>query len=150
MAGTPNSDKALGAWESFLHAHARAWEQLSRELKEERGIELSWYDVLYQLSKAPGQRLRLQDLANRVLYSRSGLTRLVDRMAKAGLVTREPCEEDRRGTWAVLTAEGLRTFRRAAPTHLRGIQEHFVRKLTDEEVEVIARAMEKVAGKQTG
>jgi DNA-binding MarR family transcriptional regulator len=118
---------------------------LARELKNERDLELSWYEVLLHLSTAPGRRLRLQDLATKVLYSRSGLTRLVDRLATAGLVTREPCEEDRRGTWAVLTPEGLRTFRRSAPIHLRGIETHFISKLSDHEIAVIKSAMRRIA-----
>ena len=85
------------------------------------------------------------NLATQVLYSRSGLTRLVDRMVTAGLVEREPCEEDKRGTWAVLTPPGLRAFRRAAPTHVRGIDEHFVSKLSDEEIAIISSAMRRLA-----
>jgi len=138
-------DDPLAAWESLLQAHARVSDELARELKNERDLELSWYEVLLHLSTAPGRRLRLQDLATKVLYSRSGLTRLVDRLATAGLVTREPCEEDRRGTWAVLTPEGLRTFRRAAPTHLRGIETHFISKLSAHEIAVIRSAMRRIA-----
>jgi DNA-binding MarR family transcriptional regulator len=138
-------DEPLAAWEAFLQAHARVSDELARDLKKERDLELSWYEVLLHLSSAPGRRLRLQDLATRVLYSRSGLTRLVDRLASAGLVTREPCEEDRRGTWALLTPEGLRTFRRAAPTHQRGVEDHFIAKLSDHEIAVITSAMKRIA-----
>ncbi len=107
-------------------------------------MSLAWYDVLLQLSVSGEARLRLQELADRVLYSRSGLTRLIDRMESAGLVCREPCPEDKRGTFAVLTAQGKRELRRAAPTHLRGIEEYFFSKLSVQEIEVINEAMSKL------
>lgn len=128
----------------FLRTHQQVWEALNRNLLEERGISLSWYDVLLQLSSATDGRLRLQDLADRVLYSRSGLTRLVDRMEAAGLVMREPCSHDKRGTFAVLTPEGRRVFRRAAPTHLRAIEENFFSHLSDTEINAVGHALARV------
>lgn len=128
----------------FLRAHQQVGELLNKSLVEEKGLSLPWYDVLLQLSASGEDRLRLQELADRVLYSRSGLTRLIDRMESAGLVRREPCPDDKRGTFAVLTPAGKRTLRRAAPTHLRGIEEHFFSKLSDDEIEVIGEAMRKL------
>ena len=128
----------------FLRAHQQISEVLNKNLVEERGITLAWYDVLLQLSASGEDRLRLQDLADRVLYSRSGLTRLIDRMEVAGLVVREPCPDDRRGTFAVLTPSGKRTLRRAAPTHLRGIEKQFFSRLTEDEVEAIDAAMKEL------
>lgn len=128
----------------FLRAHQQIAELLNKNLVEERQLSLPWYDVLLQLSSSGEDRLRLQDLADRVLYSRSGLTRLIDRMESAGLVCREPCPDDKRGTFAVLTAAGKRELRRAAPTHLRSIEEHFFSKLSDDEIEILGEAMTKV------
>ena len=128
----------------FLRAHQQVSELLNKSLVEEKELSLPWYDVLLQLSASGKDRLRLQELADRVLYSRSGLTRLIDRMESAGLVSREPCPDDKRGTFAVLTSAGKRTLRRAAPTHLRGIEEHFFSKLSDDEIQVVGEAMSKV------
>jgi DNA-binding MarR family transcriptional regulator len=117
---------------------------LGAELEQERGLPIGWYEVLLQLENAPDRRLRMGDLADAVLLSRSGLTRVVDRMVDAGLVAREPCASDGRVLYAGLTPEGRATLRRAAPTHLRGIDEHFASVLTDEEVEVMGRALGRV------
>lgn len=143
MADRPDNAR-LEIFGSFLKAHQQVAEALNKSLTDERGISLTWYDVLLQLSYAPDGRLRLQDLAERVLYSRSGLTRLIDRMEKAGLVKREPCAQDKRGTWAVLTTRGLREFKRAAPTHLRGIESEFFSRLTDDEVQALGKAMSRI------
>jgi DNA-binding MarR family transcriptional regulator len=134
----------LSVWRQFLVAHARVTGLLEDELRRERGLPLAWYDVLLQLSEAPDGRLRMQDLADSVLHSKSGLTRLFDRMEASGLVKREPCPFDRRGTFAVLTPEGRATLRRAAPPHLRGIEEHFTGLLTDEEAAVMETALTRV------
>ena len=143
MTARPD-DSRIEVFSRFLMAHQHVYEALNKSLVEERGITLPWYDVLLQLSREPDGRLRLQDLADRVLYSRSGLTRLIDRMEKAGLVSREPCPDDRRGTFAVLTSDGRRTFRRAAPSHLRGIEQNFFSKLNEEDIENLGRAMSDV------
>lgn len=143
MAARPDSAR-LEIFGKFLRAHQQIAEVLNKSLVDERGISLPWYDVLLQLSASGEDRLRLQDLADRVLYSRSGLTRLIDRMESAGLVSRVPCEDDKRGTYAVLTAQGKRELRRAAPTHLRGIEEHFFSKLSADEIKVLGEAMTKV------
>src|SRR4029453_15428420 len=127
----------LAAWRLLLEAHATVTELLEHELMEEGGLPLSRYDVLLNLSEAPGGRLRMQELSASVLLSKSGLSRLVDRMVEAGLVPRERCEDDRRGWFAVLTDQGRSALRRAAPIHLRGIHEHFTRHLDPEEVKAL-------------
>jgi DNA-binding MarR family transcriptional regulator len=137
-------DAKISVFGSFLRAHQQVSEALNKNLVSERGISLPWYDVLFQLSLAEGGRLRLQDLAEHVLYSRSGLTRLVDRMETAGLISREPCPQDKRGTFAALTPLGKRELRRSAPTHLRAIEEFFFSKLSDEDAESLGLAMSKV------
>jgi DNA-binding MarR family transcriptional regulator len=135
----------MAAWRAFLAAHARVTAALERELVAERGLPLAWYDVLFQLSEAPGGRLRMTDLAAAVLLSKSGLTRLVDRLAEAGLVERSANDSDRRGRIVGLTAVGAARLKEAAPTHLRGIQQHFASHLTDAEAQSLATALTRVA-----
>jgi DNA-binding MarR family transcriptional regulator len=127
----------LAAWRLLLEAHATTTELLEQELVAERGLPLTRYDVLLNLAEAPGGRLRMQELSASVLLSKSGLSRLVDRMVEAGLVRRERCQDDRRGWFAVLTDQGRSALRRAAPVHLRGIHEHFTSHLRPEEIEVL-------------
>ena len=134
----------LEVWQQFLRAHQRVLGVLGDELEQERGLPLAWYEVLLHVERAPDRRLRMGDLADAVVLSPSGLTRLVDRMVDDGLVRREPCPSDRRSTYAVLTADGRSALRRAAPTHLRGIDEHFARLLTDDEVAALSRALGRV------
>ena len=126
-----------------MEAHAAVTDLLERELEQERGLPLSKFEVLLKLAEAPGGRMRMLELAQSVLLSKSGLSRLVDRMEEAELVRRERCPSDRRGAFAVITDEGRRVLRRAAPVHLRGIQEHFACHLDDHE----ARALISVLGK---
>ena len=134
----------LAAWRLLLEAHATVTELLERELVAERGLPLTRYDVLLNLAEAPGGRLRMQELSASVLLSKSGLSRLVDRMVEAGLVRRERCEDDRRGWFAVLTDQGRSALRRAAPVHLRGIHEHFTSHLEPREVEAMRAALARV------
>ena len=124
---------ALRAWRTFLTAHARVTEILERELESEAGMQLSWYDVLVQLSEAEENRLRMHELAHLVLLSRAGLTRLVDRMTTAGLVERAPCPEDRRGLFVHMTLAGREALEAAAPVHMRGIELHFARHIPEAE-----------------
>jgi DNA-binding MarR family transcriptional regulator len=146
MEGMPaRPDPAqLSAWRRLLEAHATVTELLEHELVAERGLPLSRYDVLLNLAEAPEGRLRMQELSASVLLSKSGLSRLVDRMVEAGLVRRERCQDDRRGWFAVLTDQGRSALRRAAPVHLRGIQEHFAQHLEPEEVQVLTTALARV------
>ncbi|HEX6311775.1 MAG TPA: MarR family transcriptional regulator [Acidimicrobiia bacterium] len=134
------SDQA--AWRALLRAHAAVVGVLERELAEQ-GMPIAFYDVLDQLSNAGG-RMRMRELANAVLLSRSGLTRLVDRMERAGYVRREHCADDRRGAFAVVTAAGRRAYRQASPVYERGIEEHFTRHLGERSV-VLTAALERVA-----
>ncbi|MBE7190546.1 MarR family winged helix-turn-helix transcriptional regulator [Jatrophihabitans endophyticus] len=130
-------DWRLGVWRSFLRSHATVTAQLEAELAD-RGLPLSWYDVLLQLVEAPRRRLRMAELADRVLLSRSGLTRLVDRLQAEGYVTRERSPDDARGTYTVLTRSGFEALRAAAPVHLAGVRDHFLRLYTDDELRVLA------------
>ena len=133
-------DPRLGAWSAFLRAHARVVRELERELQAEQRMALTDYDVLVQLANAPGRRLRMSELADRLLLSRSGATRLVDRLVAQGLVERVMCDVDRRGQWASLTDAGVDRLRQASPTHLRGVAEHFLDRLSAEELAALERA----------
>ena len=115
------------------------------DLRREHGLPLSSYEVLLFLNQAPGHRMRMHELAQSVLLTPSGLTRLVDRLEAEGLVARESCPTDRRGAFVALTPAGKARLRRAAPTHLKGIQEHFGRHLTDAEADTLSRALSRVA-----
>jgi DNA-binding MarR family transcriptional regulator len=116
----------METWQAFLRAHALVTRRLEAELLAEHGLPLASYDVLVQLVSAPEHRLRMTELADRVLLSRSGLTRLVDRLEREGLVERTACTSDARGFFAVLTDEGYDRLRAASPTHLRGIRQYAV------------------------
>ncbi len=111
-------------------------------------MPITFYDVLAQLSEAAGGRLRMRELAEAVLLSRSGLTRLVDRMERAGYVSRERCADDRRGAFATITSAGRKALRQASPVHARGVAEHFARRLSREETDVLAGALGRLAGAQ--
>ncbi|MEO6398133.1 MAG: MarR family transcriptional regulator [Tepidiformaceae bacterium] len=143
MAALPNPT-TMRAWHTFLQAHALITERLEVELQLERDLGLNWYDVLVQLSQARDGRLRMTELAAAVLLSKSGLTRLIDRMNGEGLVERQPDPGDKRGTYVQLTTTGLRRLQAAAPIHLRGIQEHFGAAITEAEAESLATALSKV------
>jgi DNA-binding MarR family transcriptional regulator len=116
----------LRTWEAFLRAHSVVTRALERELIAGQQLTLGSYDVLLQLARAPGRRLRMAELADAVVLSRSGVTRLVDRLERAGWVGRQRVAGDGRGVIAVLTPAGLDTLRKAAATHLAGITRHFV------------------------
>jgi DNA-binding MarR family transcriptional regulator len=132
-------------WRSFLEAHAAVTQALAAELDAERGLPIGWYDILLQLTEAGG-RLRMHELAGRLLVNKSSLTRQIDRLEAAGFVEREPCLTDGRGQFAVITREGREVQRRAAPTHLRGVQEHFAQYLTDSDVVALQRVFAKLPG----
>ena len=140
LATTPApDDPRLGAWRSFLHAHARLLRRLDEELQAAHGLSLAEYDALVQLANAPGRRLRMSILAERVLLSRSGITRLVDRLVAAGFVERSACVSDARGAEAALTARGLERLRAASQTHLDGVQRYFLGLVPDPDRDAIER-----------
>lgn len=136
-AATRLDPATLASWRTFLRAHAVVTRRLEAELIEEQNLPLASYDVLVQLVDAPGHRLRMTELASAVLLSRSGLSRLVDRLHREGLVNREAASEDGRGMYAVLQPAGLTRLRNAAPTHLRGVAEHMTSKFSAAELEAL-------------
>jgi DNA-binding MarR family transcriptional regulator len=143
-ASTP-ADPRLRAWRSFLEAHARVSRRLDDEMRAEHGLSLAEYDALVQLEDAPGRRLRMNQLADRVVLSRSGVTRLIDRLVDDGLVCRAQCTSDARGAEAVLTPAGLARLRAAAGTHLRGVDEHFLSVVAGDDLDTVGRALGDVA-----
>ncbi len=136
----------LDAWRAFLRAHATLTRRLEAELAAVHGLPLGVYDVLVQLVEAPEHRLRMTDLADAVLLSRSGLTRLVDRMCRDGYLRREPDAGDARGVWAVLTDAGYDRLRTASRTHLEGVGRYVVDRLSPDELAAWGRACAKLAG----
>lgn len=140
-------DPRLGAWRAFLVAHARLTRRLDDELRTEHALSLAEYDALLQLAEAPGRRLRMSQLADRVLLSRSGITRLVDRLEADGLVVRSSCATDARGSEAILTEAGRARLRAAAITHLRGIERYFIAGVAATELEALERSLGRLAGR---
>ena len=138
------NDQGLEAWRTFVRAHAAALKRLEAEMQAEVGLSLACYDVLLHLARAPRRKLRMQELADRVLLTQSGVSRLVDRLEAAGLVQREASSSDRRVTYAGLTEAGRRVMRAAARVHLRGVGEHFVQHLTPDELDVLQGALGRV------
>jgi DNA-binding MarR family transcriptional regulator len=134
----------LVAWRTLLIAHAQLTRRLEAELAAEHDLPLASYDVLVQLAEGDEGGLRMIELADRVLLSRSGLSRLVDRLVREGLVERAPCLEDARGTLAVLTEAGLNRLRDASITHLRGVHDHVTSRLEDVELAELARLLTKL------
>ena len=134
----------LAAWRAFITAHARVVDRIEDDLAAAGQIPLTWYDVLVELSESPGCRLRLGELARAVVLSRSGVTRLVDRLEAVELLRREPDPDDRRGAYAVLTEQGRRALRRAWPVYAGGIEAHFGRHLSDAQAEAVGEALRAV------
>ncbi len=135
----------LAAWRGFLRAHSSLVRSLDAQLREAHAISLQEYEVLLVLSGAPERRMRMSELASAVLLSQSGLTRLVDRLARAGSVARVRCAEDRRGLNAELTSAGLAQLRQARPTHLEGVRAGFLAHFDDAELETLATLWERLA-----
>ena len=127
-----NADE-LSAWRGLLRVHARVIRALDAELMAAHKLPLSSYEVLLYLEDAPGERLRMAELADSVLLSRSGLTRLVDRLEQGGLVRRETCASDLRGFHAVLTDSGRAALLEARKTHLSGVRRRFLSHFSVEE-----------------
>jgi DNA-binding MarR family transcriptional regulator len=116
----------LATWRTFLNAHAVLIQRIEEDLKAHGLPPLTWYDVLWPLQRADDRRLRMNELAQEVVLSRTGLVRLVDRIEAAGLLRREPVPEDGRGSYAVITKEGAATLRRMWPVYRSHIQQDFL------------------------
>ncbi|WP_329085757.1 MarR family winged helix-turn-helix transcriptional regulator [Streptosporangium sp. NBC_01469] len=134
----------LVVWRMLQRAQVRITRVLEADLLVEHDLALASYEVLLQLSEAPERRLRMNDLADRVLLSRSGLTRLIDRLQRDGLVEREACSSDARGLFAVLTDGGAARLAEASPTYLRGIRAQFLDVLEADELRQCAAMLNKL------
>jgi DNA-binding MarR family transcriptional regulator len=150
MATTPaTSPDLLGplelrAWRGLLRVHATLVKALDAELEAAHGLALTSYEVLLFLADAPEGRMRMHDLATSVLLSRSGLTRLVDRLERDGLIERATCDSDARGAFAVITPAGRKLLENARATHRAGVRAHFLEHLADEDLEALGEAWDRV------
>lgn len=142
------------AWGTFIVAHAQLIERINREVVAQGHLSMAWYDVLLALDKAPEQRLRMSELSDAVVLSRSGLTRFVDRLEAAGLLRREAVPGDRRGSYAVLTTKGEAALRQSWPAYSQAIVEYFAKHLSDVEASqlttLLSRMMESPADHSKG
>jgi DNA-binding MarR family transcriptional regulator len=140
-------ERELRAWRGMLEVHAAVTSELDGQLRAEHGLGISAYEVLMFLADADGRRLRMSEIADRVLLSRSGLTRLVDRLLALGLVRRNPCADDGRGSYAELTDAGLEKLAAARRTHLAGVRRFFLDRVSAEDQDALARSWERILGR---
>lgn len=138
----------LAVWRTLLRAQARIARRLQADLLARHGLAPGSYDVLTHLGEAPGGRLRMNDLADRVLLSRSGLTRLVDRMERAGLVARQSCASDARGLYAVLTAAGRDRLDEATPTYRQGVRDYLLSRLDEPDLRTLGHLLDRLADEE--
>jgi DNA-binding MarR family transcriptional regulator len=144
------TDPRWAGWVAFLRAHAAVTRRLEAELTAERGLSLAEYDALLQLAIAGERRLRMSELADRVVLSRSGMTRMVDRLAADGLIERRTCPSDARVLWATLTGAGLARLHDAMPVHLRGVEEHFLAVVPPDDQAGLRHGLEAIVSRLRG
>ena len=137
-------EEELAAWRGMLRAHAELVRELDSELAREHDMPLSSYEVLLYLNDSGDGRMRMSELADSVLLSRSGLTRLVDRLERQGLLRRERCESDARGLFAEITPEGRKVFAAARKTHLDGVRRVFLSRFSRDELRMLGGLWEKL------
>ncbi|MGH8998371.1 MAG: MarR family winged helix-turn-helix transcriptional regulator [Acidimicrobiia bacterium] len=140
--GAWRNDDGVATWSAFLRAHAAVVRRIEGQLERGARLPLGWYDVLLELNAAPSRRLRMLDLGEAAVLSRSRVSRLVDELCTAGLVERQSNPADRRSSFAAITTEGRRVLRRAAPIYLRAVREQFASALSPEQLRVIRTSME--------
>jgi len=143
-------DVEMHAWRSLLRAHARLLARLDADLQASQGMSVTDYGVLVQLSEEEGGRMRMSELADRLLLSPSGLTRRLDGLVASGMVERHRCPTDRRGAYAVLTSAGKARLEAAAPDHVEQVRRHFVDRLSRKQLEALADALDKVSHDNKG
>jgi DNA-binding MarR family transcriptional regulator len=132
---------SLDAWVSLLRAHAALFRELNADLVNQHGLTINDYEVLLHLARAENRRLRRVDLADRLILTASGITRLLDGLERAGFVGKERCESDARVTYAVLTKQGLDKLREASDTHVGGIRDAFESRYNEEELVTLAQLL---------
>jgi DNA-binding MarR family transcriptional regulator len=148
--GEPLTALELGAWRGMLEAHARLARELDADLQARHALSLSAYEVLMLLSEAPRGRMRISDLSQASLLSVSGMSRLVDRLVRTGLVRKEPCEADARGAEAALTSMGRGRVRAARASHLAGVRSAFLSRFSDDELRAMAEGWERLVSAPGG
>jgi DNA-binding MarR family transcriptional regulator len=140
----PLSESQLQNWRTFIESSWALHTRLEDELRAATGLSMNDYHVLVALADAPGRRIRMGELASRLVFSPSRITYQISSMVKRGLVEKESCPDDGRGQEAVLTEQGLAALREAAPAHLETVRESFIDHLDEEELAVIGRAFAKI------
>jgi DNA-binding MarR family transcriptional regulator len=146
----PLDELELRAWRGMLEVHAAVIHRLDAEMRAQHGLPLSSYEVLMLLADADGQRMRMADIAAGALVSRSGLTRLIDRLVDLGLVERSSCPEDGRGTFAQLTDTGRGKIEAAGRTHLEGVRRLFLDRLSGGDRHALADAWDRIRSDDPG
>lgn len=145
VAGEELTGLELRAWRGMLRAHAEVTRRLDAELRERHGLSLTGYEVLMLVGASPRRRLRISELSQGALLSVSGMSRMVDRLERDGLVVRESCADDRRGAEVALTAAGRGRLRAARATHLAGIRSEFLLRFDDDELSLLGAFWDRVA-----
>jgi DNA-binding MarR family transcriptional regulator len=133
------------AWRAFLKASQQLWERLDRELQQEAGMPLAYYQMLAMLSEAPERTLRMSELADRTSSSRSRLSHAVDRLEEKGWVQRVSCPSDKRGAFAVLTEDGFAVLQAAAPSHVESVRRHLFDQLQPEQIAALSEISQAIA-----
>jgi DNA-binding MarR family transcriptional regulator len=144
MTSTAQTASKLGSWVAFLRSHAAITRQLNADLLNVHGLTLSDYEVLFRLSEAEDQRMRRVDLAESVVLTASGITRLLDGLQRAGYVTKASCESDARVSYAKLTEAGLKKLAEASTTHRAGVEELFVSRYAPDELEQLSALLSRL------
>ena len=139
------NDDEMRLFRSFLAASSGVTSRLDTLLKSTNSISLDDYEDLVHLSEAPDQRVRMSELSDMLLHSRSRLSQRIDRLVERGLVEREKCDSDARGTWAVLTTEGVSRLRIAAPDHVEHVRQHLFDHVDPSDIPVLTKALEDLA-----
>jgi DNA-binding MarR family transcriptional regulator len=140
------TERPLAAWATLVHTHASVVEAVEERLMAEADLPLPWHEVLVRVSRAGEELMRMQELARSVLLSKSGLTRLADRMEQAGLIQRRACPSDRRGVFIGITDRGREALDRAGPVFLAAVREHLTDRLSPEELDNLVALLERVRG----
>ncbi len=138
------TEPEMRAWQALIQTTTGLLATLDNELQAAHGLSLGDYEVLVHLSEAADHSLRMSELAGRLHLSPSGMTRRIDGLVRAGLVERRQCPTDRRGSNAVITETGMESLRNAAPTHVRGVRDHFITRLTARQLANLAAALSSV------
>ena len=148
MSSQVLSDQALSAWVGLLRGHAALTRALNADLVTDHGLTLNDYEVLLRLSRAPERKMRRVDLAEQVLLTASGITRLLDGLQASGYVDEAACSSDARVTYAVLTAAGHEKLRSAAGLHVAGIHAMFAERYSDDEMATLAELLSRLDGSE--